>query len=138
MSLFSCNFTDRLSTPNSTLVATQMSLNHRGRTASALNHREKEWIRLRPGSSSTLQSSSQLDLLLELSPLGRATLRPPSDTGRWLQHVHDEVVHLVEHHKVKGETRSSVLRRRITRQPGEGVVLLQHISVQSHTSDVRQ
>lgn len=54
---------------------------------------------------------------------------PLAVTGDWLQHVHDEVVHLVEHHKVNGQTRSTVLRGRVTRQPGEGVVLLQHISV---------
>lgn len=28
--------------------------------------------------------------------------RHPPVTGCWLQHVHDEVVHLVEHHKVNG------------------------------------
>ena len=46
-----------------------------------------------------------------------------------LEHVLDKVVHLCEHHKVNGQTGASVLGRRVARQPGEGVVLLQHISV---------
>ena len=45
-----------------------------------------------------------------------------------LQHVHDEVVHLIEHHKVHGQTGAAVLCGRVTGQPGEGVVLLQHKS----------
>lgn len=48
-----------------------------------------------------------------------------------LQQVHDEVVHLVEHHKVDGQTGAAVLCGRITGQPGEGVVLLQHKPVGS-------
>lgn len=47
-----------------------------------------------------------------------------------LQHVHDEVVHLVKHDKVHRETRAAVLRGRVTGQPGEGVVLLQHKPIQ--------
>lgn len=33
---------------------------------------------------------------------GEMLLYIPHVTGHWLQHVHDEVVHLVEHHKVNG------------------------------------
>lgn len=45
-----------------------------------------------------------------------------------LEHVHNEVVHLVEHNKVHGETRAPVLSRWVTGQPREGIVLLQHKS----------
>lgn len=44
------------------------------------------------------------------------------------EHVLDEIVHLVEHHKVNGQTRASVLGGGVARQPGEGVVLLQNES----------
>lgn len=47
---------------------------------------------------------------------------------RVLQHGHNEVVHLIEHHKMDGQARAAVLGRRVTGQPGKGVVLLQHKS----------
>lgn len=40
------------------------------------------------------------------------------------EHVHDEVVHLGEHHEVNRQTGASVLGGRVACQPGEGVVLL--------------
>lgn len=45
------------------------------------------------------------------------------------EHVHDKVVHLGEHHEVNRQTGAPVLGRRVARQPGEGVVLLQNKSV---------
>lgn len=46
------------------------------------------------------------------------------DPVKCSEHVHDEVVHLGEHHKVDRQTGAPVLGRRVARQPGEGVVLL--------------
>lgn len=43
-----------------------------------------------------------------------------------LQDVHDGVVELGEHHEVHGQAGAAVLRGRVTREPGQGVVLLQH------------
>lgn len=40
------------------------------------------------------------------------------------EHVHDEVVHLGEHHKVNRQARAAILGGRVACQPGEGVVLL--------------
>lgn len=66
------------------------------------------------------------DCLLWWNGSPAATLR----WNRWSQHVHDEVVQLVQHHEVNGQTWPTVLRCWVTCQPGEGVVLLQHKSVQ--------
>lgn len=52
-------------------------------------------------------------------------------TPRLLEHVHYEVVHLVEHNKVHGQTRAPVLSRWVTGQPWEGVVLFQHKSMKT-------
>lgn len=43
-----------------------------------------------------------------------------------LQDVHDGIVELGEHHEVHGQAGAAVLRGRVTREPGQGVVLLQH------------
>lgn len=43
-----------------------------------------------------------------------------------LQDVHDGVVELGEHHEVHGQAGAAVLRGGVTREPGQGVVLLQH------------
>lgn len=49
-----------------------------------------------------------------------------------LQDVHDGVVELGEHHEVHGQAGAAVLRGRVTREPGQGVVLLQHEPAQRH------
>lgn len=52
-----------------------------------------------------------------------------------LQDVHDGVVELGEHHEVHGQAGAAVLRGRVTREPGQRVVLLQHEPAgEAHTS----
>lgn len=50
--------------------------------------------------------------------------------GSSSEHVLDEIVHLVEHHEVNGQTRASVLGGGVACQPGEGVVLLENKSAE--------
>lgn len=50
-----------------------------------------------------------------------------------LQDVHDGVVELGEHHEVHGQAGAAVLRGRVTREPGQGIVLLQHKPAQQGT-----
>lgn len=52
--------------------------------------------------------------------------KQPEEQVLVLQDVHDGVVELGEHHEVHGQAGAAVLRGRVTRQPGQGVVLLQH------------
>lgn len=52
-------------------------------------------------------------------------LRQRASASR-LEHVHDGIVQLREHHKVDGKAGSTVLGGRIAREPGQGIVLLQH------------
>lgn len=55
----------------------------------------------------------------------------------FLEHVEDGIVHLREDGQVDGEAGAAVLCRRVARQPGEGVVLLQYKPAGStqHLSD---
>lgn len=89
-------------------VSMCMSLNHRDRTVSTRN-----WLGSEQPSNPILvqdlapRSGFSSFLLKPLwksgfsSPL-KCFLHTPPVTGCRLQHVHDEVVHLVEHHKVNG------------------------------------
>lgn len=43
-----------------------------------------------------------------------------------LQDVHDGIVELGEHHEVHRQAGAAVLRGWVTREPGQGIVLLQH------------
>lgn len=56
--------------------------------------------------------------------------RPDPVSGFSSEHILDEIVHLVEHHEVNGQTRASVLGGRVACQPGEGVVLLKNKSAE--------
>lgn len=52
-----------------------------------------------------------------------------------LQDVHDGVVELGEHHEVHRQAGAAVLRGRVTREPGQRIVLLQHEPAgEAHTS----
>lgn len=59
--------------------------------------------------------------------------KQPEEQVLVLQDVHDGVVELGEHHEVHGQAGAAVLRGRVTRQPGQGVVLLQHEPAQRGT-----
>lgn len=84
------------------------SLNHRDRTISTINSNQgscliPSWCRIQ---IQTSVQFLQFSLVLK-NPFGLfssltcfPSVRPA--TGCWLQHVHDEVIHLVEHHKVNG------------------------------------
>lgn len=50
-----------------------------------------------------------------------------------LEHVHDGIVQLREHHKVDGKAGSAVLGGRIAREPREGIVLLQYKPARENT-----
>lgn len=43
-----------------------------------------------------------------------------------LEYIHDGIVQLSEHHKVDRKAGSAVLGGGIAREPGQGIVLLQH------------
>lgn len=59
--------------------------------------------------------------------LGQGCRRAEAEgPASWLEHVHDGVVQLREHHKVDGKAGSAVLGGRIAREPGKGIVLLQY------------
>lgn len=86
-------------------------------------------------------SSTECEVLAHWDLLQQEVREPPRLISSYLilavwshlefssEHIFDEVVHLVEHHEVNGQTRASVLGGRVACQPGEGVVLLKHKSV---------